>query len=151
MYKKVTGPSATKTALLKAKTGEVIMEQRRQLEHWVEQYLEPYATQNMVSDAALDALPHLSVMQELDTVPTVAELSKAYYCLFSGKAIGKDGIPSEVLKSGKSVLSWYLHVLLCLCWQRGYIPHDMYDANSITLYKKKGDSSDYKNFIASPF
>ena len=41
-------------------------------------------------------------MEELDTVPNMEELSKAIYCLTREKAPGKDGIPSEVLKSGKS-------------------------------------------------
>ena len=49
---KGTDPSATKTALLKTKTGEVIMDQNRQLECWVEHYLELYVTQNVVPDAS---------------------------------------------------------------------------------------------------
>ena len=95
--KKATGLSATKTALLKTKSGEVITYQSRQLEHWVEHYCELYATQNVVSDAALEALPHLTGMGWLDTMPTVEELRKAIDCLTSRKVPGKDGIPSEVL------------------------------------------------------
>ena len=101
-----------------------------------------YATQNVVCDAALKALPHLSVMEDLDTVPTVEELSKAINCLTGGKAPRKDGIPPEVLKSGKSPLLWHLHELLSLCLEKGYIPHDMHDTNLITLYKNKCDCSD---------
>ena len=44
------------------------------------------------------ALPNISVMEELDTVPTVEELSKAIDCLTSGKAPAKDGILPEVLE-----------------------------------------------------
>ena len=100
---------------------------------------------------AVLALPHLSFMEELDTVPTAEELSKAIDCLTSGKDPGKDGIPPEVYKSGKSALLWHLHELLCLCWEKGYIPHDMHDANYITLYKNKGDHNNYTTIAASPF
>ena len=144
--KKATGPSATKTALLKTKTGGVITDQSRQLEYWVEHYLELYATQKVVSDAAPEALPYLSVMEELDTVPTAEELREAINCLTNGKGPGKDGIPPEVLKSGKSALPWHLHELMCLCWKKGCTPHDMHDANIITLYKKKGDQSGCYNY-----
>ena len=74
--KTATGPTPTKTAPLKSKTGEVITDQGKQLERWVEHYLELYATQNVVTDAALDALPSLPVMEELDTLPSAEELGK---------------------------------------------------------------------------
>ena len=43
-----------------------------------------------------EVLPHLSVIEELDTVPIVEELSKAIDYLASGKVPGKDGIPPEI-------------------------------------------------------
>ena len=112
----------------------------------MEHYLELYATQNMVTNAALDALPSLPVMEELDALSTGEELSKAIDCLSRGKAPGKDGIPPEVLKSGKPVLLQHLHELLCLCWEKGHVPQDMRDANIVTLYKNKGDRSDCNNY-----
>ena len=86
--KTATGPTATKTAPLKSKTGEVITDQSKQLERWVEHYLELYATRNVVTASALDALPDLAVMEELDTLPTIEDLSTAIDCLSSGKAPG---------------------------------------------------------------
>ncbi|RXN14061.1 RNA-directed DNA polymerase from mobile element jockey-like protein [Labeo rohita] len=115
--KKAIGPTPSKTAPLKSKT-----------------------------DTALNAIPDLPVMEELDTPPTVEELSKAIDCLACGKAPGNDGIPPEVLKSGKPALLQPLHNLLCLCWEQGYIPQDMRDAKIITLYKNKGDRSDCNNY-----
>ena len=85
-------------------------------------------------------------MVELDTRPTMEELSKAINRLSCGKAPGSDGIPSEVLKSGKPALLQPLHDLLCHCWEQGYIPQDMRDANIVTLYKNKGDRSDCNNY-----
>ena len=101
-----TGHTATKTktAPLKSKTGEVITDQCKQLERWVEHYLELYATQNVVTDAALDTLHDLEVMEELNDLPTMEEVGKAIDCLSSGKTLWKDSIPPEVLKIGKSAL-----------------------------------------------
>ena len=91
--KKATGPAPSKSAPLKSKTGEVITDQAKQLERWVEHYLELYAT-----DATLAAIPDLPVMEELDTPPTEEELSKAINSLASGKSPGSDSIPAEVLE-----------------------------------------------------
>ena len=99
--KKATGPTPIKTAPLKSKTGEVITDQEKQMQRWTEHYLELYATQTAVTNTALNAIPELPVMVELDTQPTMEELSKAINRLSCGKASGSDGIPSEVLKSGK--------------------------------------------------
>jgi hypothetical protein len=105
-----------------SKTGMVITDQGKQLKRWVEHYLKLYATKNVVSVAALNALLNLTVMEELDVLPTEEELSKAIDCLSCGKAPRNDGISTEVLKRGKSVLLQHLFELLCLCWEKGYIP-----------------------------
>ena len=120
--KTATGPNCVKTVPLRAKTGEVITDQSKQLQRWVVHYLELYSTQNIVTDAALGALHDLPVMEKLDEKPTLEELSKAIDCLSCGKAPGKDGIPPEVLKHGKAAVLQPLHDLLCLCWEQGHIP-----------------------------
>ena len=144
--KKATGPIPSKTAPLKSKSGDVITDPEKQMQRWKEHYLELYATINTVTDTALDNIPDLPVIEELDNPPTEEELGRAIDCLASGKAPGADGIPPEVLKSGKSVLLRPLHSLLCLCWEQGHIPQDMRDANIVTLYKNKGDRSDCNNY-----
>lgn len=144
--KEATGPSATKCVPLKAKTGEPITDQQKQMERWVEHYLELYSTQNIVTDAALNAIQQLSELEELDAEPTVEELSKAIACLSTGKAPGEDGIPPEVIKSGKEAILPDLHELLCLCWREGSVPKDMRDAKIVTLYKNKGDRSDCNSY-----
>ncbi len=116
------------------------------MQRWVEHYLELYATQNIVTDTDLDAIPDLPVLEELDTPPTLEELSKAIDCLAFGKAPGSDGIPPEALKNSKPALLQTLHELLCLCWDQGHIPQDMHDANIVTVYKNKGDHNDCKNY-----
>lgn len=144
--KKAIGPTTTKIAPLKSRTGEVILDQGKLLQRWVEHYLELYATQKVVTDTALDAIPDLLVMEALDTPPTLEELRKAIDCLACGKDPGSDSIPPESLKNGKPALLQPLHKLLCLCWDQGHIPQDMRDANIFTVYKNKGDCSDCNNY-----
>ena len=85
-------------------------------------------------------------MEELDTPPTEEELSKAIDSLARDKAPGGDGIPVEVLQCAKPTLLHHLYELLCQCWEEGYVPQDMRDANIVTLYMKKGDRSDCNNY-----
>ena len=88
-------------------------------------------------------------MEELDTEPTLGELSKAIDSFTSGKAPGSDGIPADLLKHTKTTLLHSLHVLLCQCWQEleeGAVPQDMRDAKIITLFKNKGERSDCNNY-----
>ena len=72
MYERIktgNGPTSIKTAPLKSKTGETITDQSKQLQQWVEHHLELYVTQNIITDAALDALPAVPVMEEIDICP----------------------------------------------------------------------------------
>lgn len=100
----------------------------------------------MQEETAVDAIPVLPAMDELDSSPTTEELDKAIENLACGKAPGSDGISAAVLKSGKHTHLEHLHELLCLCWQEGHIPQDMRDAHIVTLYKNKGDRSDCINY-----
>ena len=63
-----------------------------------EHYLELYATENVVTDAALSSTLDVSIVEALDIEPTIEE---AIDCLASSKGPGSDGIPPEVIKSGK--------------------------------------------------
>jgi hypothetical protein len=83
----------------------------------------------------------LPVLDELDEEPTKEELSRAIDCLAIGKAPGEDGIPLEVIKTGKEELIEDLHELLCLCWRKGSVQRDMQGAKIVTLYKNKGDQA----------
>ena len=73
---KKAGPAPSKSAPLKLEPGDVIPDQGKQLECWVEHYLQPYATQNVVTDDALSAILNLPVFEELNDPPTEEELSK---------------------------------------------------------------------------
>ncbi|RXN06695.1 cytoplasmic phosphatidylinositol transfer 1-like protein [Labeo rohita] len=115
--KQATGKPAKKSTPLKSKTGETITDQDNKLARWVEHYLDLYSKENSVSQEALDAIKDLPVLKELDAEPTLEELNKAINALSCGKASGEDGIPPEIIKSGKPVLLEPLHKLLCQCWR----------------------------------
>ena len=144
--KKALGLSARKTVPLKSSTGETITDRSKQMDRWAEHYQDLYLRESVVTEAALNSIPSLPVMEELDTPPTEEELSKAIDSLARGKAPGGDGIPAEVLQCAKSTLLHHLYELLCQCWEEGYVPQDMCDANIVTLYKNKGDRSDCNNY-----
>jgi hypothetical protein len=94
--KTATGPTATKTAPLMSKAGEVITDLGKQLELWVEHYLELHASKNVVSVTALNALPNLTVMEELNVLPTeeeLAESAKPLIAYLVGRPLGKTASP----------------------------------------------------------
>ena len=134
-----------KTAPLKSTTEEAIQDREQQMECWVEHYTELYARENVVAEDALVAIECLPELEELDREPTIDELTEALDSLASGKAPGKDGIPTEVLKCCKETLIAELHEIICLCWSEGDVPQDMRDTNVVKLYKNKGYRSDCNN------
>ena len=72
-------------------------------------------------------------------------MSKAIDSLARGKATGGDNIPAEVLQCANYTHLHHLYEPLYQCWEEGYVPQDMRDANIVTLYKNKGDRSDCSN------
>ncbi|XP_049946986.1 uncharacterized protein LOC126450820 [Schistocerca serialis cubense] len=86
--KKAIGPTVRKTAPLKSKTGEVITDEGKQMERWVEHYLELYAAENEGSRDECDTIKPMPVMEELDAMPTMEELSREIDSLANGKAPG---------------------------------------------------------------
>lgn len=69
-----TDPTPTKTPPVKSKTKEVITDQGKKLEHWVEHYLELYRTQNTVTDAALRGLTVMDSGRGRSTVDMIFSL-----------------------------------------------------------------------------
>ena len=121
-------------APLKSSSGEIITDKGQQMERWLEHYSDLYSRENIVSLATLDVTECLPTMDELDSEPSVEELSKAIDSLASGKASRNDGIPPELIKYCKTTLLLPLHEVLCQCWQEGAVPQHMRDSKIITLY-----------------
>ncbi|XP_047486851.1 uncharacterized protein LOC125037704 [Penaeus chinensis] len=144
--KTATGPTQIKSAPLKSSSGELIVDKGKQLDRWKEHYSVLYSRQSTVSESALAAMEQLSVLHELDEMPTISELSKAIDQLAPGKAPGSDEIPPDLIKQCQTVLLKPIYDLLCCCWAEGEVPQDMRDTKIVTLYKNKGERSDCNNF-----
>ncbi|XP_071941032.1 uncharacterized protein [Antedon mediterranea] len=137
--RKAIGPVQKKTAQIKDRNGNVIIDQKKQMDRWVEHYSEVYQTKMPVSQEELKNVQNLPTMLELDAYPTMDEVRSAVKQLSSGKAPGDDGIPTEIIKAGGLTLIHHLHELISLCWSLGKLPQDFKNASIVTLYKNKGD------------
>lgn len=147
LYQKIKvalGPQPSKLAPIKSKEGDLIQDKDQQMKRWVEHYSDLYSVERQLDDDV--HLPTFPTLHNLDTDPSLEELSKAIDDLSNGKAPGTDAIPAELLKSNKDTLLPNLYQLLLACWHKGCIPHDMRNANIITLYKNKGDKGDCNNY-----
>ncbi|XP_047500203.1 uncharacterized protein LOC125046469 [Penaeus chinensis] len=144
--KTATGPTQIKSAPLKSSSGELIVDKGKQMDRWKEHYSALYSRQSTVSESALAAMEQLSVLHELDEMPTISEPSKAIDQLAPGKAPGSDEIPPDLIKQCQTVLLKPIYDLLCCCWAEGEVPQDMSDTKIVTLYKNKGERSDCNNY-----
>ena len=91
--KQAIGPNVKKIAPLKSKTGEIITDQKKQMERWVEHCLKLYSTENTVLEEALNNIQVMHIMVELDIESTASETEKAINGLANGKTAGNDAIP----------------------------------------------------------
>ena len=91
-------------------------------------------------------IPQVDVKLELDDPPTREEMRKAAMQLKVGKSPGIDGIPAEVYQHGGEAMLDKLQDLFTNCWEKGTLPQDLRDAVIVSLYKKKGEQSDWSTY-----
>ena len=144
--KQATGKTTKRSASLKSKTGDVIKDRDKKMSQWVEHYLDIYSSAYPVTQEALDSIEDLPVLEELDSEPTLEELSKAIDTLARGKAPGVDGIPQKL--SNAANLHYWSHFTnsrVCV-GEKARCPRTCVMPKIITLYKNKGDRSDCNNY-----
>ena len=73
------------------------------MNHWTEHYLELYAIQNVVSDTALNRILDLPMLDQLDALPSIEELSKAIDLIIS--AAGRHLVTMVFLLKSSSTVS----------------------------------------------
>ncbi len=105
-----------------------------------------YATQNVVSNTALNATLDLSVLDELATEPTEEVLSKAIDCLSTGKAPGEDSILIEIMKNWKDALVQDLHELNLSVLEGGCGAKRHSQCQDSNFLQNKGDHSDCNSY-----
>ena len=72
------------------------------MSRWVEHYLDIYSRENSVTQEMLRSIEDLPVLEELDSEPTLEELSRSIDALASGKGPDEDGIPPAVIKCAQT-------------------------------------------------
>ena len=75
--KQAIGPMQSQIAPLKSATGDAVKDKTKQMECWVKHYSEFYSRVNVVSEEELMAMESLSIMDELDSEPTLEEINQA--------------------------------------------------------------------------
>lgn len=116
------------------------------LDRWREHFSDLLNTSYPRDDSVIHLLPQHPVIHDLDTVPTVGEISSAIQRLNNGKAPGSDAIPSEILKYGGSSITRLVTSLLQNIWETGEVPQDFKNAMVLPMYKNKGDKSCCDNY-----
>ena len=84
--KQATDPLVKKIAPIKSKPGDT--DSKKQMERWMEHYLELYSTENTVSEEALNSIQLMPIMVELDSEPTASEIEKAIMAWLMAKHLG---------------------------------------------------------------
>ena len=77
---------------------------QKQMERWVEYYLDLYSSETSVSHEALDPIQDLSILHEVDADPMLDECNEAIDVFSCKKSPWNDSILPEVIKHGKLVL-----------------------------------------------
>ena len=145
--KAVYGPThQVQSPLCSSDSQDLLTDNFSILARWSEHFQTLFSANRTVQDTALDRVPQLPPIEELDEPPTLKELTEAIDQLKSRKAAGVDGIPPEIWRHGGAALHVKLHDLLVCCWEQGKLPQDLPDAVIITLYKNKGEKSDCSNY-----
>ena len=138
--KKVYGPSDRSLAPVKSQDGSTLYTDKRGiLERWKEHYSSLLNTRNPINLSCLESIPQLSVVREMDLMPTIQEVISSVNSLKNNKAPGVDDIPAEVLKYGGETLHARLHDIITAVWDAEDVPQQWKDAKLTSIFKKKGD------------
>ena len=115
------------------------------MNRWIEHFSDFYGTERPYTASAIDKVPSMEIMEELDDEPQFTEMKALIARLSNNKASSIDAIPADLIKAGRQVLLSPLYSLLLKCWRKRTVPLEMRDSNIITLYKNKGDRDDCNN------
>ena len=115
------------------------------MDRWTEHFNTLLNTSYPTQRDTLADLPCLPTVIDLDSSPCFAEVQKAITGLKNNKSPGLDGIPTEILKLGRYLLTHRLHQLIISIWSSEVIPQDWKDAKIIIIFKHKAEKADCSN------
>ena len=93
MYEEIKiafGPQISKFAPIRSSSGETLKDRGKQMERWVEHFQELYSRDFKISDQLIQNIQSLSIINKLDSLPALRELSKAIDSLACAKASDND-------------------------------------------------------------
>lgn len=128
-------PTKSASPLLSANGKEIIVDENKILERWVEHFSEVLNRDSSANTAVIRSIPQQAPVPELDLVPCLKEVKDASKQLSDGKLPAKDGIPAEIYKAGGTYFLKKLTKLLQEMWKKGIVPQDFKDASVISLFK----------------
>ena len=106
------------------------------------------AKSEMVNPDILKRLPQQAVASTLEIEPTEEEIASAMKAMANAKAVGRDGLPVELLKLGLQqdrTILLELHRLTTLIWREVKVPQQ-WNSTVNTVLHKKGDKTECGNY-----
>lgn len=146
--KEALGPKPRRIAPVLDANGQVLTDSSQQMTRWVQYFTDLYSRDAPVDMGAINSIPELPVLLDLDALPTTEEVNLALKQLNNNKASGDDDIPAELLVSGGDSLLRSLTTLIVDSWSSGSVPQQWKNSKMITLYKNKGDRRDCNSYRA---
>uniref|UniRef100_A0A5F8GN97 RNA-directed DNA polymerase n=1 Tax=Monodelphis domestica TaxID=13616 RepID=A0A5F8GN97_MONDO len=145
--KTVYGPLKSATAPLLSSDGDTLIKDKKGISNrWKEHFSQLFNLPSSVDQRALDQIPQNHIIEQLDIPPSLEEVQKAIKQMSAGKALGKDGILTEVYKAlnGKALQAF--HIVLTSIWEEEDMPSELRDASIVVLYKNKGTRTACDNY-----
>ena len=78
----------------------------------IEHYSYLYGTKSPYTAPAIDKVPSMEIMEELDDEPQFTEMEAVVARLSNNKASSRDAIPADLIKAGRHILLSPLYNLL---------------------------------------
>jgi len=115
--KAVYCPKSNSTHPVLTEDGTTVIKDRKvTLSHWAEHLEELRNQANPVDQSIVDQLLQRPTVSELDTLPTLEEISDAANNIKNNKAPSPDGIPAEIFKYSGNLLLQRLHSFISNAW-----------------------------------
>ena len=134
--RKLAGKKHNADKPVKTKHGELLIDEKAQLERWKEHF-EELLNRPITTDPP-DIQPRGNTLNINVNRPTKHEIKRAINQLKNGKAAGPDGVPAEAIKADTNISVDMIYNLLGKIWNEESVPSDWKHGHIIKL-PKKGD------------